>query len=132
MTYTTAFYTTEQHSTCSGCAYFSDFSDSRGQGWCRVFNQSAKRHHQRTSDCDSSILTLEKENKPATLIKVQLTTEAVEDNGYGYPVPVDDLIIDLVVAHPSMKLVEAAIALRDDLQGYRIDDFWIPEDYFEI
>jgi hypothetical protein len=124
--------TTEPHSTCSGCAYFSDFSDSRGQGWCRVFNQSAKRHHQRTSDCDSSILTLEKENQPATLIKVQLTTEAVEDDGYGYAVPVDHLIIDVFVTHPSRELVKAAIAERKDLQGYRIDDFWIPEDYSEF
>lgn len=126
----------EQHSTCSDCPYFSDFKDPRFLGWCRVFNQSAKKHHQRTSDCDSSILTLEQENQLAILVKVQLTTEAVEDDGYGYPVPVDDLVIDLVidlvVAHPIRSLVEAAISQRDDLKGYRIDSFWQPEDYFEF
>lgn len=124
--------TSEQHSTCSDCPYFSNFNDPRDLGWCRVFNQSAKRHHQRTSDCDSSILTLEKENQPATRVKVQLTTEAVEDDGYGYPVPIDDRIIDVVVTQPSKELVEAAIAQRKDLQGYRIDGFWQPEDYFEL
>lgn len=97
----------EQHSNCSGCAYFCDFNDPRGGGWCRVFNQSAKRHHQRTSDCDSSIKTLERESKPAFLVKVQLTTEAVEDDGYGYPVPVDEKVIDLVIAQPIRSLVEA-------------------------
>lgn len=38
--------------TCSQCPHFQDFSD-RDRGWCRLFNTTAKTHHQRTNDCDT-------------------------------------------------------------------------------
>jgi hypothetical protein len=66
----------------------------------------ARRHHQRTSDCDSSIKTIEGETKPAFLFKVLLTSKEVEDDGYGHPVPVDEKLVEVVVARPTRELVE--------------------------
>jgi hypothetical protein len=124
--------TTEQHSTCAECRYFSDFNDARGRGLCRVFDSVARRHHQRTSDCDSSIKTIEGETKPAFLFKVLLTSTEIEDDGYGYPVPVDEKLVEVVVARPTRELVEAALANRNDLHGYQIVDFWQPQSGYEI
>jgi hypothetical protein len=92
----------------------------------------ARRHHQRTSDCDSSIKTLKRESQPAFLLKVLLTSFEVEDDGYGYPVPVDEKLVEVVVAKPTRSLVEAALANRNDLHGYQIVDFWQPEGGYEI
>jgi hypothetical protein len=52
---------TEPPSTCASCAYFQDFNDARGRGLCKLFDSVARRHHWRTSDCDASITTLERE-----------------------------------------------------------------------
>nr|MBW4532581.1 hypothetical protein [Pleurocapsa minor HA4230-MV1] len=38
-------------STCSQCKHFNNYSD-RDRGWCRLFEQAARTHHQRTKDCD--------------------------------------------------------------------------------
>jgi hypothetical protein len=123
---------TEQHSTCAECRYFSDFGDERGRGLCRVFDMVARRHHQRTSDCDSSIKTIEGETQPAFLFKVLLTSTEIEDDGYGYAVPVDEKLVEVVVAKPTRELVEKALANRNDLHGYEIVDFWQPEGGYEI
>ena len=39
-------------SSCSQCSCFTDFNDDRGRGWCGLFEQTARTHHQRTNDCD--------------------------------------------------------------------------------
>jgi hypothetical protein len=122
---------TEQHSTCATCPLFHDYQDSRERGLCQAFDKVTRKHHLLTADCTSAIQAPKQQSISCT-VKVQLITEAVEDDGYGYAVPVDECIIDVVVAHPSMELVEAEIAHREDLSGYRIVDFWQPEDYFEL
>ena len=38
--------------TCSQCPHFNDFDDAVGRGWCRLFEQQARKHHQRTNDCN--------------------------------------------------------------------------------
>jgi hypothetical protein len=63
---------------------------------------------------------------------VLLTSFEVEDDGYGYAVPVDEKLIEVVVARPTRELVEAAIATRQDLHGYEIVNFWQPEEGYEI
>jgi hypothetical protein len=120
----------KQHSTCATCPMFEDFQDSRDRGLCKAFDEITRKHHRATATCTTAIQSL-KQSTSCT-VKVQLITEAVEDDGYGYPVPVDDCIIDLVVAHPSIELIEKAIATRQNLQGYRIVDFWQPQGNFEI
>jgi hypothetical protein len=127
--------TIEQRSTaltCANCRYFSDFGDERGRGLCRVFDTVAKRQHQKTETCNSSIKILEAEAKPAFVVWVTLYSQAVEDDGYGQPVPVDEKLVEVVVAKPTRELVEAAIATRDDLHGYEIVNFWQPECGYEI
>lgn len=123
---------TKQHSTCANCRYFSDFGDERGRGLCRVFEQVARRHHRKTETCTSSIRTLEGESKPAFLFKVLLTSKEVEDDGYGHPVPVDEKLVEVVVAQPTRELVESAISQRNDLHGYEIVNFWQPQFGYEI
>ena len=39
--------------TCSQCSYFNDYNESNGRGWCELFGQQARKHHQRTNDCAS-------------------------------------------------------------------------------
>jgi hypothetical protein len=38
--------------TCSQCPHFNDYQEPNGRGWCRLFDTTAKTHHQRTNDCD--------------------------------------------------------------------------------
>jgi hypothetical protein len=38
--------------TCSECKHFQDYQEPNGRGWCRLFDTTAKTHHQRTNDCD--------------------------------------------------------------------------------
>jgi hypothetical protein len=42
-----------RHSTCSHCPHFNNYQDNRDRGWCNLFEQAAKTHHQRTNDCDT-------------------------------------------------------------------------------
>lgn len=123
---------TEHHSTCESCPYFTDFNDKRGRGWCRVFDLFARKHHQKTETCISSINILEKEEKPAFEVWVKLYSQEIEDDGYGQPVPVDEKLVEVFVSRPTRALVEAAIALRNDLHGYQIVNFWQPEGDFEL
>jgi hypothetical protein len=37
---------------CSGCSHFQDYAEASGRGWCHLFNQPARKHHQRTFDCE--------------------------------------------------------------------------------
>jgi hypothetical protein len=43
---------TPYSSTCSQCSHFNDYQEAAGRGWCNLFNQFARTHHQRTNDCD--------------------------------------------------------------------------------
>ena len=38
--------------TCSQCPHFNDYNESNGRGWCNLFGQQARKHHQRSNDCD--------------------------------------------------------------------------------
>ncbi|WP_019503226.1 hypothetical protein [Pleurocapsa sp. PCC 7319] len=38
--------------TCSQCPHFNDYSEPNRRGWCELFGQQARKHHQRTNDCD--------------------------------------------------------------------------------
>ena len=49
MTYSTA---VEPAKTCSACHHFQDYKEQNGHGWCLLFEQHARKHHQRTNDCD--------------------------------------------------------------------------------
>jgi hypothetical protein len=42
----------QQLNTCSQCSHFNNYQEAAGRGWCNLFNQFAKTHHQRTNDCD--------------------------------------------------------------------------------
>jgi hypothetical protein len=119
-------------STCANCRYFSDFDDERGRGLCRVFDTVAKRHHHKTETCISSINILEGETKPAFEVWVTLYSREVEDDGYGYPVPVDEKLVKIIISKPTRELVEAAISNRSDLHGYEIVNFWQPQKGYEI
>ncbi|WP_036488155.1 hypothetical protein [Myxosarcina sp. GI1] len=41
-----------QSDTCAKCTYFQDYRDERGTGWCHLFDDATRRHHQRTNDCE--------------------------------------------------------------------------------
>jgi hypothetical protein len=42
----------QQLKTCSQCHHFNNYKEAGGRGWCNLFEQFAKTHHQRTNDCD--------------------------------------------------------------------------------
>jgi hypothetical protein len=124
---------TKQHSTtltCANCPFFSDFYD-RERGLCQVFEQVTRKHNPRTSDCDLSIKSLLKQPKSCT-VKVELVTEAVEDDGSGHAVPIDSRTVEVMVAQPLQALVEMEIASRNDLQGWEVATFWLPNGDFEF
>jgi hypothetical protein len=135
MPQTTAFQPTQNTkplSTCATCPYFQDFYD-RERGLCQVFEQVFKKHNPRTTDCDLSIASLLKQPKTYAVM-VELITYEVEDDGYGYPVPIDSCTVEVNVAQPIKALVEAEIASRHDLQGWQVARFWQsnPDGSFEI
>lgn len=80
-------------------------------------------HHRSTVTCEREIQALKQQPKTYT-VAVELITEEVEDDGYGYPVPVDDLIITLVVPKLDRELIERIVATRSDLRGYVVMSFW--------
>ena len=53
-------------STCSTCPYFQDFGEPNGRGLCQLFDKMARRHHNRTGDCDQEIEAVESAQQPAT------------------------------------------------------------------
>ena len=52
MTYASTVKPVSNTETCSQCFHFQDFDDAVGRGWCGLFGQQARKHHQRTNDCD--------------------------------------------------------------------------------
>ncbi len=59
--------------TCATCPYFQNFNELNGRGWCKAFDQQAKKHHQRTASCDQEIAKLDAEqtSEPETKPKPQ-------------------------------------------------------------
>ena len=48
---------TQSQSTCATCSKFQDFNESKGRGWCTLFDHQARKHHTLTSDCQQTIET---------------------------------------------------------------------------
>ena len=79
--------------TCSQCKFFNNYMDSRGCGWCLLFEKQAREHHQQTNDCllNSQTSTAEAEDNLATFSNVNLDEleafpkEVIELDREGYP-----------------------------------------------
>lgn len=52
MTYASKVKPESKTETCSQCPHFNDYNESNGRGWCGLFEQKARKHHERTKDCD--------------------------------------------------------------------------------
>ncbi|WP_013321017.1 hypothetical protein [Gloeothece verrucosa] len=107
--------------TCESCTFFEDYQDERDRGWCHAFNQSARKHHPKTHDCE--LVSIE----PPKTVKVQLHSKAVEEDDCGYAVPVDSVVIDLTVNEITRNALETALQSLLDLSEWAIADFWQPE-----
>ncbi|WP_245602669.1 hypothetical protein [Gloeothece verrucosa] len=107
-------------SCCQSCPFFEDYQDEGGRGWCHAFNQSARRHHPKTHDCE--LISME----PPKTVKVQLHSKAVEED-CGYAVPVDSVVIDLKVNEITRNAIETALQSLFDLSEWVVADFWQPE-----
>ena len=125
--------TTEiQQSTCATCPYFSDYSD-RGRGLCHIFDEVTRRHWEKSSDCDCAIKALERECRidaptVAYPVMVELATRAIEDNGDGYPVPVETVNLLVAVSRLSTEAVIAATVAKGYGEGYRLMNWWRPSE----
>ncbi len=108
-------------STCQSCAFFNDYTDERGRGWCRAFEQPARRHHRRTPEC--ALVT----QQSLKTVRVELYTKAVEDDGFGYPVVVDSQVIELTVPQITTEAIEVALHSLFDLSEWVIGCCWEPE-----
>jgi hypothetical protein len=112
--------------TCQSCPFFEDYQDKQGSGWCQAFDKPARQHHPISSDCD-----LVSQNRLKT-VRVELYTRAVEDDGHGYPVPVDSQVIEVTVDQFMRERVEAALHPLLDLSRWVITHFWQPESLSEF
>ncbi len=114
-----------QPSTCSTCPAFVDYQGARNRGLCQLFNEITYKHHPKTKTCD---LSLEINALTTTRIKVfvSLATEAIEDDGYGYPVPVNTKQIEVTVNELTPEAVHRVIRGLKDCEGYKVMDFWRP------
>ena len=119
-----------QQSTCATCPYFKDYNDQE-RGRCTIFDQAAKRHWRKSSDCDCAIKALERECHidPPTVaypVMVELATRALEDNGDGYPVPVETVNLLVAVSRLSTEAVIAATVVKGYGKGYQLMNWWRP------
>jgi hypothetical protein len=64
---------------------------------------------------------------PSQTVRVELHTLAVEDDGYGYPVPVDSQVIEVTVNQLTREAVETALQPLLNLSEWVVTDFWQPE-----
>jgi len=46
-------------STCATCPYFQEFGEQNGRGWCQLFDQMARQHHNQTRACEQEIEAVE-------------------------------------------------------------------------
>lgn len=114
-------------STCQFCPCFDSYQDKQGRGWCRAFNKPARLYHPRTSDCEWAINPI-----PSQTINVELHTHAVEDDGYGYPVPVNSQVLQVTVHSLTREVVETALQSLVDLSEWAIAQIWQPEQESEF
>ncbi len=49
--------------TCASCPQFNNFNESRGRGWCNLFDRVAFCHHPLTSDCRLNLAPAIKEKE---------------------------------------------------------------------
>ena len=64
--------------TCSSCNQFRDHHEPNGKGWCKLFDQNCRKHHEKTNDCVVNG-ALDKSNEA-------FPTEIVELDRDGYPI----------------------------------------------
>ena len=119
-----------QQSTCGTCPYFEDYQE-RGRGLCHIYDEVTRRHWEKTGDCTLAIKSLERECRidattVAYPVKVELATRAIEDNGDGYPVPVETVSLLVAVSRLSTEAVIAATVAKGYSEGYRVMDWWQP------
>jgi hypothetical protein len=108
--------------TCQSCPCFDNYQDEQGRGWCRAFNQAARLYHPRTRDCDWV-----KDSVPPQAVSVELQSKAVEDDGCGYPIPVDSQVLQVTVHPFTQAAVETALQSLLDLSEWEIARIWQPE-----
>jgi hypothetical protein len=72
--------------TCQSCQFFDDYQDERGRGWCKAFNNPARRHHRKTPDCLFAC------QEPPTTVRVKLHTKAIAIERDLHPFPVDSQV----------------------------------------
>ncbi len=59
-------------STCATCPYFQEFGEPNGRGWCQLFDQMARQHHNRTGGCEQEIEAVESaQQEPVMRLKSQ-------------------------------------------------------------
>ena len=58
---------------------------------------------------------------------VELHSKEVEDDGFGYPVPVHSQALEVTVLQLTRSAVEAALASSFDLSEWTVGRFWKPE-----
>jgi len=83
--------TSVKPTTCSTCPNFKDFQEPNERGWCLLFDQQARKHHQQTNDCilSSDIpITHKLEDNLAFFPNINLDpfpSEVIELDRDGYP-----------------------------------------------
>jgi len=98
--------TVVEPTTCSTCPNFKNFHEPNGRGWCQLFDQKAREHHQQTNDCIlSSDTSSEKE-----LITIEFAPEIHQDeNQYSYPHPLfvfgSEVEVKGSFSFPSFKVI---------------------------
>ncbi|MGK7876668.1 MAG: hypothetical protein AB4426_26260 [Xenococcaceae cyanobacterium] len=110
---------TQSQLTCQSCPFFDDYHDQKGRGWCRAFDKSARRHHLKTPECELVIQD--------HTVMVELHTKAIEDDGFGHPVPVDSRMLSVTVLELTQEAVEAALPDSFDSAEWTVGRFWKPE-----
>ncbi len=56
---------------------------------------------------------------------VHIVSQHQEDDGYGYPVPVEVLLLDVVVSEPTRACIRRVLD-EAGYQEYEIADYWRP------
>ena len=105
--------------TCQSCPFFDDYHDEKGRGWCRAFDQPARQHHLKTPDCELVIYD--------HTVMVELHSKAVEDDGFGHPVPLHSQALSVTALQLTREAVEDALADPFDLSEWTVGSFWKPE-----
>ncbi len=62
--------------TCTTCAYFQNFGESNGRGWCHRFDHTARQQHKQTGDCEQEIEAVESAPQEPMIGRKTQTAEA--------------------------------------------------------